>query len=74
MDVSNYVTYEGRLECAREEVSVAKAFLPYATSIADQYKSSSEETPNLLQSIDVNSPVMFFDTTKVQYPIISCTL
>ena len=65
MDVSNYVTYEGRLDCAREEVAVAKAFLPYTSSVLDQYKNSSSNAMDLLRTIDVNDPVLFFDTLKV---------
>jgi len=67
MEVSNFLTYEGRLECAHESVATATVTLGSFSEVLTNLK----QNPNdewLVKSLHPETSVMFLDTSKVKQP------
>lgn len=74
MDVSNYVTYEGRLECATDATASATLDLPNLDVVKDNVikqdsfvlnGKSTNESNWILMALDPLKPVLFIDTSMV---------
>ncbi|XP_077973735.1 DNA replication ATP-dependent helicase/nuclease DNA2-like [Styela clava] len=77
MQVSNYVTYEGRLECALESVASARLQLShwnevsnkvklYENKIMPMYDYQIPVSQWLLHALHPEKPVLFLDTSNLQ--------
>lgn len=78
MDVSNHVTYEGRLECATEATATATLDLPNASVVRSDVMNKESFVVNgkstsdnlwILSALDPLKPVIFIDTSMVSEPI-----
>ena len=67
MDLSNYLTYEGELECAHPTVAMATAKLPNFDEVCKQLKSKTnlKSYDWLIETLNPKTSVKFFDSLNV---------